>query len=190
MRPDRRQVIARAALNVLATAGARGLTHRAVDAAVGLPTGSTSYYFRSRLALLKACVTELVDQDHADLDVMHRLATSRDEEMLAKALGDVLYRWLSTDRQRHLARYELSMEAVRRPDLARVLHHGGVAIRERIAGVLAGLGASDPVEQAYWLVACIDGILFDRIAGANAGAVVDRAEIDRISRRLASVAVR
>ena len=47
MEQDRRQLIARTALHVLATAGARGLTHRAVDTAAAVPAGSTSYYFRT-----------------------------------------------------------------------------------------------------------------------------------------------
>ena len=34
---------------LLGSVGARGLTHRAVDAEAGLPAGSTSFYCRSRL---------------------------------------------------------------------------------------------------------------------------------------------
>jgi len=181
---ERRQQIARTALHVLAEAGSRGLTHRAVDAAAGLPAGSTSYYFRSRAALLQACVADLVAQDHADLDLMSPLVTAPDEDAVAGALADVLLRWLGADRWRHVARYELSMEAVRRPDLAAVLHQGGATIRHRVAAVLAGLGASDPVEQAYWLVACLDGIVFDRVAGANTAVSVDRDELAVMTRRL------
>src|SRR6187455_857656 len=109
----RRTEILDGALAVLADQGMRGLTHRAVDAAAGLPAGSTSYYFRSRAALLEACVADLVAQDHAELDLMTPLVTASDWRVLADALGDVLYRWISTDRRRHVARYELSMEALR-----------------------------------------------------------------------------
>ena len=49
---DRRTEILDAALRVLAEHGMRGLTHRAVDEAAGIPPGSTSYYFRSRSALV------------------------------------------------------------------------------------------------------------------------------------------
>ena len=186
MEQDRRRLIARTALHVLATGGARGLTHRAVDARAALPAGSTSYYFRSRAALLNACVDDLVAQDQADLELMAPLLTAGGPDTLGQALGDVLFRWLSTDRERHLARYELSMEALRRPDVAEALHRGGAAIRLRVADVLAGFGAADPLEQAHWLVACLDGILFDRLAGANAGAPLDRARIDVMARRLTS----
>ena len=39
---DRRTAILDAALELVGTLGMRGLTHRAVDAAAGLPPGSTS----------------------------------------------------------------------------------------------------------------------------------------------------
>jgi DNA-binding transcriptional regulator YbjK len=181
---DRRQLLARTALEVLATTGARGLTHRAVDTRAGLPAGSTSYYFRSRTALLGACVEDLAAQDHADLDVLAPLLAATDAEALGQVLADVLFRWLGADRARHLARYELSMEALRRPELADVLHRSGTAIRQRVADVLAGLGATDPVEQAHWLVACLDGVLFDRLVGAGAGAALERAELVVVTRRL------
>jgi DNA-binding transcriptional regulator YbjK len=185
MEHERRQFIARTALHVLATAGARGLTHRAVDTAAAVPVGSTSYYFRTRAALLSACLDVLVAQDHEDLDVMTPLVTAADTDAMASAIAGLLERWLTTGRERHVARYELSLEALRRPDLAAVLHSGGMTIRLRVADVLAGLGTDDPIARAHWLVAALDGILFDRLVGANAAAPVDRAELLVIARRLA-----
>ncbi|HEY1174567.1 MAG TPA: TetR family transcriptional regulator, partial [Phytomonospora sp.] len=52
----RRGLVADAAIALLADKGTRGLTHRAVDEQAGLPQGSTSYYFRSREALLKGAL--------------------------------------------------------------------------------------------------------------------------------------
>jgi DNA-binding transcriptional regulator YbjK len=189
MEPDRRQFIARTALHVLATSGARGLTHRAVDTAAGVPAGSTSYYFRTRAALLGACLDDLVAQDHVELDAMQPLVTAADPETLSSALADLLASWLTTGRERHTARYELFMEALRRPDLAAVLHRGGMGIRARVAGVIAGLGADDADARAHWLVAALDGVLFDRLAGANAAAAVDRAELRLVARRLTAGAL-
>ena len=186
---ERRQFIARTALQVLATSGARGLTHRAVDTAAGVAAGSTSYYFRTRAALLSACLDDLVAQDHLDLDVMQPLVTAADHDAMTSALADLLERWLTSGRDRHVARYELFMEALRRPDLAAVLHRGGMTIRDRVADVLAGLGANDAVARAHWLVAALDGVVFDRLAGANAAAPVDRAERVVIARRLTAGAL-
>jgi hypothetical protein len=64
-----------------------------------------------------------------------------------------------------------------------------MGIRLRVADVLAGLGADDPVARAHWLVATLDGIAFDRLAGANAAAPVDRAELLLIARRLTAGAM-
>ncbi|QBX55498.1 TetR family transcriptional regulator [Nocardioides seonyuensis] len=182
--PDRRTHIARTALHVLATEGGRGLTHRAVDSAAGVPAGSTSYYFRTRAALLSACLDDLVAQDHDDLDVMAPLLTADDADGMVAALAGLLEKWLTSGRERHLARYELSLEALRRPEVAAVLHRGGTAVRARVADVLAGLGVEDAVDSAGWLVAALDGILFDRLAGANAALPVDRGELLGVSRRL------
>ena len=56
---SRRTEIADAAITALATRGMRGLTHRAVDQTAGLPEGSSSYYYRTRQALLQAVVERL-----------------------------------------------------------------------------------------------------------------------------------
>ncbi|MEV4704455.1 TetR family transcriptional regulator C-terminal domain-containing protein [Actinoplanes sp. NPDC049316] len=180
----RHRLLADAALDVLARDGSRGLTHRAVDTAAGLPAGSTSYYYRSRAALLSACVQRLVEDDHSELDALTPLITATDRTTLARSLAEILHRWLTTGRQRHLARYELTLESVRRPEVAAQLHRSGSALRERIAAVLAGLGAGDPPRQARWLVACIDGILFDNIAGANATTPLDADGVDAAARDL------
>ncbi|AEV86956.1 TetR family transcriptional regulator [Actinoplanes sp. SE50] len=180
----RHQLVADAALDVLARHGSRGLTHRAVDAAADLPPGSTSYYYRSRAALLSACVQRLVEHDNTELDAMASTITASDPTTLAQSLAEVLHRWLTTGRQRHLARYELTLESVRRPEVAAELRHSGSGLRQRITVILAGLHASDPPRQARWLVACIDGILFDNIAGANSNNAIDVIELNAATRDL------
>jgi len=55
-----------AAVAVLADHGARGLTHRAVDRAAGLPPGTTSNYARTREALLTLALTRIAELDAAD----------------------------------------------------------------------------------------------------------------------------
>lgn len=65
--PTRPELVADAAVTVLARDGLRGLTHRAVDAEAGLSDGSTSNCFRSRTALLQAIVARLEQLDLAAL---------------------------------------------------------------------------------------------------------------------------
>jgi AcrR family transcriptional regulator len=182
---SRRELITGAAIRTLAGNGMRGLTHRAVDQAAGLPAGSTSYYFRTRQALLQATVERLAEMSTADLAGFRALARSGaaealtlsgpgevrswagEIERLAEAIAGVLIRWLTVDRDRVIARYELSLEATRRPELREVLVASGAALRSAAADLLAGIGATNPQAAAGPLVACLDGLIFDQVAGAG-----------------------
>ncbi|MFD7030933.1 TetR/AcrR family transcriptional regulator [Streptomyces sp. NPDC059917] len=217
--PDRRTLIADAAIATVAAAGLRGLTHRAIDTAAGLPAGSTSYYFRTRTALIGACYARIEERDLAELDDLlgrtgldgtsehatdhatDRAADhaadrasahgaerprppSRDEA--AASLGALLHHWLTAGRERQLARYELSLEAARTPELAVALHRTGLAARARAAAVVGSLGAARPEEAGELLVAWTDGVLFDRLAGAPARTrpAPDPAELAALARRM------
>ncbi|WIM92965.1 TetR family transcriptional regulator [Actinoplanes oblitus] len=186
----RHRLVADAALDVLAEHGSRGLTHRAVDTAAGLPPGSTSYYYRSRAALLSACVERLVEADYAELDALTAMIKAADPAALTGSVAAILHRWLTAGRQRHLARYELTLESVRRPEVAAELRRSGGELRRRIAVILTELGAADPARQANWLVACIDGILFDNIAGVHAGSPVDAADLHAAADSLVAAVLR
>jgi AcrR family transcriptional regulator len=165
MTVERRDVLADAAIAVLADAGMRGLTHRAVDAAAGLAEGTSSYYFRTRAALLQACVDRLAAQTLAE--VPRGGGGPSDVEGLVDASVAVVGRWLTDDRARLLARWELALESTRRPELGAALRDAGRRIRERVAAALAGIGIADPERRADDLVACLDGLAFDQLAGAG-----------------------
>lgn len=169
--PDRRTLIADTAIATVAAAGLRGLTHRAVDSAAGLPPGSTSYYFRTRTSLVEACYRRLSELDLADVDRDAPRAAGTDtpgRDEAAAALAAVLHRWLTTGRERQLARFELTLEAARNPDLRTGLHQAGLGARARAAGILAALGADRPEQAAELLVAWTEGLLYDHLAGALA----------------------
>lgn len=206
--PDRRTLIADAAIGLVSSAGLRGLTHRAVDGAAGLPPGSTSYYFRTRTALIGACYHRLVELDFAEHDFAEHDFTEHgagpdaspagsgtparpDLEAAVTLFAGLLYRWLTVGRERHLARFELSLEAVRNPDLAPELQRAGRAARARAATVLAALGAEHPEEAAELLAAWTDGILYDRLAGApsHSRPAPDPAELTRTTRRMLNAAL-
>jgi hypothetical protein len=67
-----------------------------------------------------------------------------------------------------LARYELALEANRRPDLHEVFVTEGARLRVLAETMLAAAGAPDPARQAPLLVANLDGLVFDHLAGAGA----------------------
>ena len=193
---DRRTAILDGALAVLAEQGMRGLTHRAVDAAAGLPPGSTSYYFRSRAALVTGCVQRLVERDLAEdvaaVDVT-LLSAERDlPAVLATVLTTVGVRMATIERQRTLARYELSLAAVRDPALRVELVAGGDTIRRRGAALLARAGVAEPDEAAEQLAAMLDGLVYAALVrgprDADALAAWLRPPLDRLVTVLASPA--
>src|SRR6266542_2374093 len=118
---SRQTDIADAAIATLARDGMRGLTHRAVDRTAGLPEGSTSYYFRTRQALLQAAIERLAEVDASEIPALPH----DDPDALAHAAAELVERWLTTGRERQLARYELALEATRRPHLREVLVASG-----------------------------------------------------------------
>jgi DNA-binding transcriptional regulator YbjK len=152
---ERRTEILDAALAVLAEQGMRGLTHRAVDAAAGIAAGSTSYYFRSRAALVAGCVHRLLEQD-LEREVPEVLAAG--PAALADALTATAVAMATTQRHRTLARYELTLAAARDPDLRRVMRAGGDTVRRLGADALAASGAPDPAGTAAALAAVMDGL--------------------------------
>ncbi|MEU7603922.1 TetR family transcriptional regulator [Streptomyces sp. NPDC040724] len=191
---DRRTLIADTAIGLVAATGLRGLTHRAVDGAAGLPAGSTSYYFRTRTALIGACYQRLADLDLGDLDLGGEgpsVLPVPDRQAAAAVLAGLLHRWLTVGRERQLARFELSLEAARNPALEAEFLRAGQGPRARAAGILAALGADRPEEAAELLVAWTDGLLYDRLAGALARSRLapDPAELTSVARRMIDAAL-
>ncbi|MFC4150549.1 TetR/AcrR family transcriptional regulator [Micromonospora mangrovi] len=159
--PERRTLLADAGLRVLAAAGARGLTHRAVDAEAGLPTGTASNYFPSRAALLAGLAERIFDRIAPDPAAVARLGEREPSvELVTDHLRDIVAR---TTREPDLTRalFELRLEGARRPELRRAL---GDVLRRGYADdvafhVAAGLpGGAFEVALLHYAV---DGLLLD-----------------------------
>ncbi|GAA0256224.1 TetR/AcrR family transcriptional regulator [Cryptosporangium japonicum] len=166
---NRRTDILDAAIDLVAEAGLRGLTHRAVDAGAGLPEGSTSAYFRTRAALLTAVVVRLGERIGADVDELAEEA-ARHPGDTTHAIEETLKQfdcWLS-DPAPLLARLELSLESTRRPELGEAMNNWRTAFEAHVARMLADLGLSKAGERATLIVACMDGILLRALTSAPA----------------------
>ncbi|MFG3527090.1 TetR/AcrR family transcriptional regulator [Streptomyces sp. NPDC047917] len=177
MTTDRRTVLADAAIHVLAEEGMRGLTHRAVDRAAALPPGTTSAYFRTRQALLTALVRRLVAQDQAELQAAGEQArVPRAAAELTDGLAGFVERRLTGEgRQRSLARYACAVESVRHPELREILVPRQNAARAAVRAFLHAQGVADAEGRTLTLLACVDGLVFDRLVGG--GGAVLREEI-------------
>ena len=173
MSDDRRTVLADAAIGVLADAGMRGLTHRAVDRAAGMPPGTTSAYYRTRQALLTALVRRLVALDQAELEEIGRRtpAPQSAEELIAGIAAFVQQRLTGEGRRRSLARYACAIESVHHPELREILVPRENAGRQVVHDFLTAQGLADAEARTITLLTYMDGLIFDRLV--NGGSVSD-----------------
>ncbi|WP_433497579.1 TetR/AcrR family transcriptional regulator [Sphaerimonospora sp. CA-214678] len=173
---QRAALIADTAIVILAERGARGLTHRAVDEAASLPPGSTSNHARTRAALLELALSRLVErQEEAFSAALAAIAPGEggedreggEEADPAALVARAMYTAMTEQRVTTIARYELAMEANRRPELRKVYDELGRRYREPVTALLAAAGSPDPVRQGRQLVAYAEGLLFDAVVGAG-----------------------
>jgi len=164
---DRIAHLADAAIEVVAAHGMRGLTHRAVDARAGVPQGSTSAYFRTRKALVEGLVQRLADVENAEIEAsrLDVLDEPPSPDALATGIAALLDHWLTAGRSRSLARFACLLEATHHPELRTILAHGERP-RAQARALVASAGSADPDRDSRALVAFIDGLLFDRLAGS------------------------
>jgi DNA-binding transcriptional regulator YbjK len=177
MRSARRTLVADAVIATLAREGSRGLTHRAVDETAGLPPGSTSYYLRTRAGLLEAAVERLAELDAAAIPPL-------EGRPLAGQLARVVTQQLTTHRTRLIARYELSLEAVRRPALAEVLSSGRRRVRDAVAARLVEDGVDDAVARSDDVLAMLEGLLFAGLTSFAQDRARPRRDIQRAIERV------
>lgn len=162
----RADLVADTALALLAARGMRGLTHRAVDEAAGLPPGSTSNVARTRQALLELAVRRLADREARVLG-LHEMPDPRDGfDALVDALALAAHRALTRNRELTLARYELALEATRRPELRAYFDATGRRFRDLLTGLVTAMGSTDPARHTLSLVAWADGLMFSCVAGS------------------------
>ncbi|MFD4263013.1 TetR/AcrR family transcriptional regulator [Streptomyces sp. NPDC058534] len=163
--PSRSDLVADAALALLAERGMRGLTHRAVDETAGLPQGSTSNLARTRQALLELAVRRLADRE-ARVLALHEMPDPRAGlDSLVDALALATHRALTSNRELTLARYELALEATRRPELRAHFDAAGARFREQLGALVNEMGSADPDRHVLSLVAWADGLMFSCVAG-------------------------
>jgi DNA-binding transcriptional regulator YbjK len=120
--PDqRRRELCDAAIELLADDGAKGLSHLKVDARAGVPDGTTSFYFRTRSALLRAIAERMVELDLATLQSVADRAGLDDAASASTLSKLVIQSGKEPQLSRTKARYELTMQASRDPEMAATL---------------------------------------------------------------------
>lgn len=153
---------------MLAAEGARGLTHLRVDRQAGFADGTTSFYYQTRAALLRAAIDRVIELDIADFTAALDAARSGQVDSLLSQLAEQALRTaIEPERTRARARFELMMIAARDPELRTVFDgfmDQFVAISEAaVEQVQPANGPSDRElikEQAFAVVTFLGGFLF------------------------------
>ncbi|MEK9523912.1 TetR family transcriptional regulator [Streptomyces venezuelae] len=115
--PERRTALLDAAIQVLADEGARGLTFRAVDARAGVPTGTSSNYFRDRDQVLSQVADRIFERLTPEPGVIDESLRPAPSRALVVELMRRMAERLAAERTCYLGLFELRLEAVRRPEL-------------------------------------------------------------------------
>ena len=162
--PQRRTLILDAAIDILNDVGVGGVTHRQVDERAGLPPGTTSNYFRTRLALLEATAGRVVELHWRNVAALQGLGGSTgDRQALVTLMGALISSPDPAVRRLLIARYELSLEATRRPELRPFMDEMAAAAMTSARSVLrwGGIDASD--EQLARVSRMLNGLAFSQL---------------------------
>jgi AcrR family transcriptional regulator len=164
---NRRDDVLDAAISVLGESGMKGLTHRAVDAAAGLPAGSTSNHFRSRNALLNAVVERFVARERANWDDIAAEMCPTTPEELAHAIAVFLRDSAGPQRTLTLARYAILVQAAIDPPLRAQLTVGGARVRTWFMNWLRIVGSTDPEHDAPIIMNYCAGLVLHQLANPD-----------------------
>jgi DNA-binding transcriptional regulator YbjK len=160
----RRNQLLDAAISLLGERGVHGVTHRAVDAAAGLPAGSTANYFRSRDALLTAVVERFADRERVNWEeTAARMAPTTPEEM-AKALAETAHEQVGPQRTLTLARYAILVEAANRPALRAQLTETGARVRRYFVNWMRIIGSTDPERDTPIVANYLTGLVLHQLS--------------------------
>ncbi|MEV6429937.1 TetR family transcriptional regulator [Nocardia sp. NPDC051463] len=191
---DRRTLIVDAAIDLIATRGIRALTHRALDAALDLPAGSASYYFRTKRTLIEAIADRIMSRSRTDFHAARfddvqpagapppgaqsftpqlddqrsaaREVAPIDPPDIARAIATWLDRLLVERRNHLIVRHALLIDLLSDAELHPRLAHSLFSV-EHARNLFRAKDVPDPETAAADFIAVIEGAVFDRFAGAR-----------------------
>ena len=180
----RRTELTDAAVRVLARQGSRGLTHRAVDAEAGVPSGTASNYFASRDSIVDAIIGRIGERLAPTPERQRELAElPRGREAFAEHVHDIVRR-LTGDRDAAIGLFELRLEATRRPEVGEAI---GTWLRAGLeADVEFNEQAALPGSRADIVLFhyAIEGFVFDQLTTPIDPAADAREMVDLLVQRI------
>jgi DNA-binding transcriptional regulator YbjK len=178
--PERRTAILDAAIDIAVDVGIGGLTHRQVDDRAGLPAGTTSNYFRTRLALLEATAAHVVDLHWRHVEALQSALPS---PMNRAGVAALMTRMVADPdeaaKRRTLARFEFFIEAIRRPELQPFIYQLQHAAMKTAGLILASAGIDASPGQVDQLTRLLNGLTFSNLTidqpdGHDPAGLIDR----------------
>ncbi len=159
---DRRTTLLDAAIEIVGTHGMRGLTHRAVDAAAGVPAGSTSNHFRTRDALLIGIMERFMRRERAMVPTPSGPPTSRRE--LVEALAAYARQSVDEGRTVSLARYAILVESAQRPALRPDVARGADEVDTWALELVRRAGSRDPERDEGIIANYLTGLVLHELS--------------------------
>jgi AcrR family transcriptional regulator len=153
-----------AAIQVLGERGARGLTHRAVDAEAGVPAGSTANYFTTRGALFDAIVERFSERERANFDDLAVTVCPTTPAELGRALGAFARDSVGRHRALTLSRYAILVESANAPALREHLGATGARVGAWFGNWLRLIGSTDPDHDVHVLGNYVTGLVLHELA--------------------------
>ncbi|MCV7198726.1 TetR/AcrR family transcriptional regulator [Mycobacterium angelicum] len=175
--PERRVQILDTAIGILADEGVGGLTHRQVDDRAGLPSGTTSNYFRTRQALLEATASRTVDLHWQRVEALRAAIGSLTRDGVKALMTRMLSEPDDEFRRYTLARFELFMEGTRRPRLQPLLKDLQAAAVKSATLIIEAAGFTPTPEQMDELSRLLNGYAFSSLTmpgGGDPAELIDR----------------
>jgi AcrR family transcriptional regulator len=160
----RREQLLDAAIELVGTRGIHGLTHRALDAAAGLPAGSASNHFRTRAALLDAVVERFAERERADWEELALRTSPRTPQELARTLAEFARVATGPNRALTMARYAVLVEAGIHPPLRPQLAAAGARVNAWAANWFRAVGSGDPERHAPVIMNHWTGVVLHQLA--------------------------
>ncbi|HEY0537479.1 MAG TPA: TetR family transcriptional regulator [Actinoallomurus sp.] len=159
----RKDTLLDAAAALLEEGGLGQVTHRAVAERAALPLAATTYYFSSRDDLLTQAFARLVDRDLVATREGLRPIEATEPAAVAEAVIAALVPREDTARDRHLALWELYLQAGRIPALRPLARTWTDGSHEIVAGLLAKGGYPHTTADIRLVLAAVEGMLLEAL---------------------------
>ncbi|MBT2597484.1 TetR/AcrR family transcriptional regulator [Arthrobacter sp. ISL-72] len=156
-----KEALLRAAVEVVAAKGLRGLTYRSVAEAAGVNNTLVAHHFGSRDALIAAALDWAAEQSIS-------ASKLREAAALGHSFTESLLDLLLAEPELQVFQYEMILEARRRPELAGAVSALYENYVSALAEGLAASGLNRNVEVvARTLFASLDGLVLQYLAGVD-----------------------